>query len=150
MNITEKMVVQQEVFIDAAPDQVWETLAGAAGITQWLGPSTYEPRVGGPITFDVSHDSGQYHMFGEVVTFDPPHTLAFTWTEQEIGKDPWPLATLVTLTLNAENDGTRVKLVHSGFEHLPDEIAQSQFESYTQGWAVRPVLEGLKSLIESK
>ena len=150
MATTEKMFVQQEEFINATPAQVWDMLAGADGIKQWLGPSTYEPRVGGPITFDVSHDGGKYHMFGQVVTFDPPHTLAFTWTEQEIGKDAWPVATLVTLTLNAENDGTRVRLVHSGFEHLPSEIAQAQFESYTQGWAVRPVLEGLKSLIESK
>jgi uncharacterized protein YndB with AHSA1/START domain len=150
MNISEKMLVQQEEYIHATPQQVWETLAGAEGIKQWLGPSQYEPRMGGPITFDVNYDSGQYHMFGEVVTFDPPHKLAFTWTEQEIGKDPWPVATLVTLTLTPEDGGTKVKLVHSGFEHLPIEIVQAQFESYTQGWAVRPVLQGLKSLIESK
>lgn len=148
MNITEKMVVQQEEFIEAAPEQVWEILAGVEGIRHWLGPSQYEPRVGGQITFDVRHDEGQFHMFGEVVTFDPPRELAFTWTEQKVGEEPWPVATLVTLTLNAENGGTRVKLVHSGFERLPD--ARSQFEGYVEGWAVRPVLEGLKALIESK
>ena len=148
MTTTEKMLVQQEEFINAPPTQVWDLLAGADGIKQWLGPTTYEPRPGGPITFDVNHDSGQYHMFGEVVTFDPPHTLAFTWTEHEAGKDPWPVATLVTITLAAENGGTRVKLVHSGFEQLPADIAPAQFESYTQGWAVRPVLQGLKTLVE--
>jgi uncharacterized protein YndB with AHSA1/START domain len=147
MNTT--MMVRQEEFIDAAPDVVWRVMAGTEGIKQWLGPSQYEPRQGAPITFDVKHDGHAFLMFGEIVTFDPPRELAFTWTEQEIGHAAWPAPTLVTLTLTPEGSGTRVRLVHSGFERLPDDLAQSQFDSYVAGWEMRPVLKGLKGLVEN-
>jgi uncharacterized protein YndB with AHSA1/START domain len=142
------MKVEQEEFIQAAPEKVWSVLAETEGIRQWLGPNQYEPHQGAKITFDVAHGGKQFLMFGEVVTFDPPRELAFTWTEQEIGHDPWPVPTLVTLTLTPEGGGTRVRLVHSGFEHLPAAMAQPQYDSYVAGWAMRPVLRGLKELVE--
>lgn len=137
------LMVTQEEFIQAAPEKVWQVMTSAEGIRQWLGPSLYEPRQGAPITFDVRHDGKQYRMFGEVVTFDPPRELAFTWTEQEIGDEPWPV---LTLTLTPEGSGTRVRLVHSGFERLPANIAQAQVDSYVAGWAV---LVELKTLVEN-
>jgi uncharacterized protein YndB with AHSA1/START domain len=87
-------------------------------------------------------------MFGEVVAFNPPTELAFTWTEQPVGGEAWPTPTLVTITLLPETGGTRVRLVHSGFENLPAEIAEEQFKSYEHGWAIREVMEGLKALAE--
>ena len=148
MDTTKPMTVRQETYIEASPERVWQVMASAEGIKQWLGPSQYEARAGAKISFDVKHNGQQFLMFGEVVTFDPPRELAFTWTEQEVGAASWPSPTLVTLTLTPEGSGTRVKLVHSGFEKLPD--ATTQYEGYVQGWAVRPVLEGLKSLVEGE
>ena len=148
MSAKQKMAVRQEVLINASPEKVWTTVASVAGIKQWLGPSTYEPRQGSKIDFNVSHDGGKYYMFGEVVTFNPPTELAFTWTEQPVGGDAWPAATLVTITLTPENGGTRVHLVHSGFENLPADIAEEQFKSYEHGWAIRHVMEDLKALAE--
>ena len=146
METTKAMQVEQEEYIEATPEQVWQVMASVEGIQQWLGPNQYEARVGAAVRFDVNHDGQQFIMTGEVTRCDPPHTLAFTWTEQEVGQAPWPVATLVTLTLTPEGSGTRVRLVHSGFERLPG--AQQQYEGYVQGWAVRPVLQGLKRLVE--
>jgi uncharacterized protein YndB with AHSA1/START domain len=147
--MTTAMMVKQEIYIEAAPEAVWKIMAGVEGIKQWLGPSEYEPRLGAKITFDVRHGGGHFYMFGEVTTFDPPRELAFTWTEQEVGHEAWPAPTLVTLTLTPQGGGTHVRLVHSGFENLPSDIAQGQFESYVDGWAMRPVLTELKSLVEN-
>ena len=148
MSAKQKMAVHQEILINAPQEKVWNTVASVEGIKQWLGPSTYEPRQGSKIDFNVSHDGGKYYMFGEVVTFNPPTELAFTWTEQTIGGETWPASTLVTITLTPEHDGTRVRLVHSGFENLPADIAEEQFKGYEQGWAIRHVMEGLKELAE--
>lgn len=147
MDTTTEMQVEQEAYIEAMPEQVWQVMAGAEGIKQWLGPSQYEAREGAPVRFDVNHGGRQYIMSGEVTRCDPPRKLAFTWTEQEVGHDPWPVPTLVTLTLSPEGSGTRVRLVHSGFERLPN--AKVEHESYVQGWAVRPALQGLKKLVEN-
>jgi uncharacterized protein YndB with AHSA1/START domain len=146
MNTTTAMQVEQDEYIEAVPERVWQVMASEDGIKQWLGPSVYEAREGAAVRFDVNHEGRQYVMSGEVTRCDPPRELAFTWREQEVGQTGWPVPTLVTLTLTPEGSGTRVRLVHSGFEALPN--AKVEHESYVQGWAVRPALQGLKKLIE--
>ena len=149
MSVKEKMIVRQEIHINAAPDKVWAVMASVEGIKKWLGPATYEPRKGSKIDFNVTHEGGKYYMFGEVMTFDPPRELAFTWTEQPVGGEAWPAATLVTIQLTPEAGGTRVSLIHSGFENLPADIAEDQFKSYERGWAMSNGLADLKAMVEA-
>jgi uncharacterized protein YndB with AHSA1/START domain len=148
MSTGQKMAVRQEILIHAAPEKVWAVMSSAEGIKKWLGPATYEPRVGSKIDFNVTHEGGNYYMFGEVMTFNPPRELAFTWTEQPVGGEPWPVATRVTLTLTPEGEGTRVRLTHDGFENLPAEIAEDQFKSYERGWQMYNGLPELKAMAE--
>ena len=151
MSTREQLKVVQDVFIAASPETVWEIVATEEGISQWLGPRTYVAQKGAAIDFHVkTPDEGEFVMFGEIVTFDPPHELAFTWTQQTIGGDTWPEPTLVTILLEPKNGGTYVKLVHSGFENLPASIARDEYDGYVIGWEVRPVLQQLKTLVESK
>ena len=149
MSAKEKMIVRQEIHINAAPDKVWAVMTSVEGIKKWLGPATYEPRKGSKIDFNVTHEGGKYYMFGEVMTFDPPRELAFTWTEQPVGGEAWPAATLVTIQLTPEAGGTRVSLIHSGFENLPADIAEDQFKSYGRGWAMSNGLADLKAMVEA-
>ncbi len=141
------MIVTHDIFIAAVPEKVWQTITSQDGMKAWLGPQTYEPRLGGKIDFRTTY-GGDLYIFGEIKTFDPPNTLAFTWTEQEVGGEPWPVPTLVTIKLTAEQHGTRVSLQHSGFEDLPTSIARQQFEGYKKGWAQLHDLDKLKAMIE--
>ena len=150
MSAAQKMAVHQETHIQASPSVVWEKMTSVDGMKNWLGPSEYQPQQGAKIDFHVNHDGGKYYMFGEVVTFNPPKELAFTWTEQPVGGEAWPVPTLVTLTLTPEDGGTRVRLVHSGFENLPGAIAETEFKGYTAGWEMRHTLDGLKEFVEQK
>jgi uncharacterized protein YndB with AHSA1/START domain len=151
MTTRQQLKVVQDVFIEASPETVWEFVATEDGIKQWLGPRTYHAHKGAAIDFHVkTPDDGEFVMSGEVVTFNPPHELAFTWTQETIGGDTWPEPTLVTITLEPKNGGTYVKLVHSGFEKLPVSIAREEYDGYVTGWEVRPVLQHLKTLVESK
>ena len=72
-----------------------------------------EPQVGGDV-YDRGVD-GSTCRWGRVLTFDPPHTIAFSW---DIGPD-WQVATDLTrtseveVTFTTENEHrTRVTLVH--------------------------------------
>ncbi len=150
MTVKQKLEVRKEIQIDASPETVWQVMISPEGIAKWLGPDEYEAELGGKINFLVTMPDHKEFMFGEVVTFDPPNTFAFTWTQQTLGGDTWETSTLVTLTLEAKNKGTHVVLVHSGFENLPEAIANVEHEGYTHGWSIRPVLERLKTAVESK
>jgi uncharacterized protein YndB with AHSA1/START domain len=146
----QKMEVRQETRIKATPEHIWEVMTSMEGIKQWFGPSEYEPRQGGKIVFLVQESDQRWRMFGEIVTFDPPKQFALTWTEEVIGGETWPAATLVTITLTPENGHTRVTLVHNGFDRLPKALAEREFPGYVQGWQRRTILEGLKALVEGQ
>ncbi|MEZ5230967.1 MAG: SRPBCC domain-containing protein [Acidimicrobiales bacterium] len=66
--------------VPATPEQVWEAIATADGMTAWMVPATIDPRVGGEVTFDL----GDYTSVGTVTEFSPPHRLAYA--------EPWPVA----------------------------------------------------------
>lgn len=142
-----EMAVRLQTFIGAPPERVWHFLGTVEGLQAWLGPKTYEPRLHGKILFVVSEGEHTYRMTGEVTRFDPPRELAFTWREQKVGEEPWPVPTLVSIRLLPADGGTVVQLTHSGFEALPEAIAAREYAGYVRGWERRPAMARLKELV---
>ncbi|MFG6503546.1 SRPBCC domain-containing protein [Microbacterium sp. P05] len=64
----------------ATPEQVWEVIATAEGLTSWMLPTNLEPRVGGAVTFDL----GDVTSTGVVTAYEPDARFAF--------EEPWPIA----------------------------------------------------------
>jgi uncharacterized protein YndB with AHSA1/START domain len=87
----------------------------------------FEPFVGGEI-YEVDED-GTRCPWGRVVAWAPPSRVAFTWHP---GGDPAE-AQDVTATFSAEGKGTRVTLVHSGWQKLGEKGAASR-AGYAEGW----------------
>jgi len=75
---------------------------------------TFEPRAGGRV-FERT-PAGTEHDWGEVLAWEPPHRLAYSWHLRQDRAD----ATRVEITFAAEGDGTRVSIVHDGWERLGD------------------------------
>ena len=75
---------------------------------------TFEPRPGGRI-FERT-PAGEEHDWGEVLEWEPPHRLAYLWHLRQDRAD----ATRVEISFRPEGDGTRVSIVHSGWERLGD------------------------------
>ncbi|GAB3812321.1 hypothetical protein GCM10028820_05050 [Tessaracoccus terricola] len=67
-------------------------------------------------------------VWGEVLEHHPPSTLTFTWHPTR-GADE---ATRITVTFTPDGDGTLVRLVHSGWDQIPDGAARR--EPYVSGW----------------
>ena len=84
-----------------------------------------------------------------MVKIEPPKELAFTWIEQEKGKDPWPVSTLVSFKLQPTANGTLVTLTHIGFEALGGELARSEYEGHIVGWTRAETLADLKRAVEA-
>jgi uncharacterized protein YndB with AHSA1/START domain len=72
----------------------------------------FEPRVGGRV-FERTPD-GTEHAWGEVVAWEPPDRLAYTWhiaTERSNATD-------VEITFTRAGDATHVRVRHTGWDRL--------------------------------
>jgi uncharacterized protein YndB with AHSA1/START domain len=152
----QQLVIRLDIYIDAAPAEVWRILSTLDGMRRWQGAQEYEPSQGGKIVFHLgatgepaTGDDVIYVSRGEVKVFDPPSNLAYTWRQYNAKTDEiWPAETLVSLRLDPEGKGTRVRVVHSGFEQLPSDAAEQAFEDYRMGWTLHDDLGKLKRLVE--
>jgi uncharacterized protein YndB with AHSA1/START domain len=89
----------------------------------------FEPFVGGEI-HEVDED-GTRSPWGRVVAWNPPSRVAFTWHP---GSDPAE-AQDIAVTFTGEGKGTRVTLVHSGWQKLGEKGAAAR-TGYGEGWTV--------------
>jgi len=86
-----------------------------------------EGRVGGRL-YEKRAD-GTTSDWGVVTAWEPPGRVAFTWHP---GREP-DSGQSVEVTFVPTDGGTRVDLVHSGWEKLGDTAAE-QREQYQSGW----------------
>jgi uncharacterized protein YndB with AHSA1/START domain len=64
-------------------DRVWAAISEPEQLAKWFPSSVaIDPRVGGEVVF--SGDPNVDSSVGEVLRFDPPHHLAFTWGADEL------------------------------------------------------------------
>lgn len=94
-----------------------------------------EPGVGGRIYERSS--KGDISEWGRVSVWTPPERLAFTWYP---GREP-ALGQLVEMRFEAVDLGTRVRLVHSGWETLGP-AGPVVRDGYDAGW--EPVIACLR------
>lgn len=152
----DKDAVICEVHIAAPADQVFRALTQVDLLKRWWdgsdGPARvklweFEPRLGGRHRH-VAHDpTGQkringlseWEVHGEIVEFDPPRTLAYTWYANFHSVAGH--VTLVRWDLTPTTDGTLVKMRHSQLKPL------TEGASYAQGWP--GVIQNLKKFAES-
>ena len=87
--------------------------------------ATMEGRVGGRLYEQMS--DGNEADWGKLLVWEPPHRVAFEW---HVTGTP----TEVEVRFTPDGDGTRVDLVHSGFDRLED-AARSR-RGYDEGWAL--------------
>lgn len=98
--------------------------------------------------FVIDHGFGAYPS--RIVSVEPPRYFSYRWATAFPGEEAAEgNSTLVEFTLTADGDGTRLRVVESGFAALdiPEErIPYAGYESHTQGWA--DVTAGLATYVE--
>jgi uncharacterized protein YndB with AHSA1/START domain len=128
-------IVVDEVF-PHAPETIWKTLTTSDLIGRWLKmtPTGFEPVKGKHFTLKTTPAGawdGTIHC--EVLEAIPNERLAFAWKgghESNVGYGS-RLETVVTFVLSRAENGTRLRLVHSGFVLPKNETA---FRNMGEGW----------------
>jgi uncharacterized protein YndB with AHSA1/START domain len=66
--------------VAATPEQVWDAIATADGISAWMVPTRLDPQIGGEVSFDIDG----FKSIGVVTGYTPNHRFAY--------EEPWPIA----------------------------------------------------------
>ena len=66
--------------VAATPEQVWDAIATAEGLSAWMAPTRLDPRIGGELSIDL----GGFVSTGVVTDYTPSSRIAY--------EEPWPVA----------------------------------------------------------
>ncbi|MGJ8561318.1 MAG: SRPBCC family protein [Litorimonas sp.] len=123
-------------YLSRPPKTVWRFLVEDQKRGEWLCRGLVEPQAGGRIEFKfdpenfgrprppgTSPTAYTADFEGQVITYDPEHTLAFTWPSAGDLED-----SLITITLTPKGDGTALKLVHERV------VRESDMVGSAAGW----------------
>jgi len=129
----------QEIVVDEmlphAPEKIWKALTTGDLIARWLMPTTgFEAVKGKRFTFQTTPAGAWDGIIQcQVLEVMPNERLVYTWKGGHEGNVGYGAAldTVVTWTLSKVANGTRLRLVHSGFVLPKNETA---FTSMSDGW----------------
>jgi uncharacterized protein YndB with AHSA1/START domain len=103
------------VEVPGTPEQVWQAIATAKGMSAWFLPTEMEEREGGSLHFSMSPEMGSD---GKVTGWDPPRRIVYEedWAAL-MGMDPDALSPLTSeFLVEAQSGGTCVvRVTSSGF-----------------------------------
>jgi uncharacterized protein YndB with AHSA1/START domain len=116
--------IEREVVIDAPVERVWALITEAEHFGTWFADSAAEIdlRPGG----------------ARVERVEPPRLFAYRWANAIDAEPAEGHSTLVEFTLAAEDTGTRVRVVESGFASLDtsEDDRRRQIDDNTNGWGI--------------
>ena len=124
--------IEREVILPVPPARVWTALTRPDQLSAWFGTqATIDLRPGGEVIFTWDGSTGPRGTNrGVIESVEPPNRFAFRW---QSNADNIPM-TRVEFTLEPHPEGTRLRLVESGFAGLPSELRGSLHERNTDGW----------------
>ncbi|WP_149587120.1 GNAT family N-acetyltransferase [Tabrizicola flagellatus] len=121
--------IELDIAIDAPPSRVWACLTDPAAVRVWFGAHmALDARPGGGFREVWRDGAREVVTAGRVLDFDPPSRLVLSWADAD-----WPAETRVTLVLNPEGTGTRLRLTHEGWAALGDG-AKGLAAAHRAGW----------------
>lgn len=131
--------IEKLVDLDAPRSRVWRALTDYTQFNQWFGVALTSPfapgaAVNGQITIK-NYD--KFTMTLWVESIEPERFFSFRWhpyaVEEGVDYSAEP-TTLVTFTLEDAGAGTRLTIVESGFDAIPESRRAKAFSMNSRGW----------------
>jgi uncharacterized protein YndB with AHSA1/START domain len=129
--------IEREIHVDAPIEVVWEVLTDPQHVAGWFGDiAEIDLRPGGKITHAWAEDPAGHTERGAVEKVEPPRYFSYRWIRGDETEAREDNSTLVEFTLTPEGDGTRLRVVESGFSKLdrPEDEQERDAEGHRVGW----------------
>ena len=117
------MSYSTSIFVDAAPDAVFDCLVIPEMMVRWMGERALLQAVAGG-RFEV--DINGVLIRGQFIEIERPRRLVVSWGQLGNALLP-PGASRVTFELSGERDGTLVRLIH-------DDLPAPEANKHAVGW----------------
>ena len=138
--------VVRSIDILASPDTVWRWLASQDALRHWISPNLeIDVRVGGTYRFLGPDD--RTWISGTVLELRAGRSLILSWFEEGSG---WLHPARLVLQLASTSTGTRVTLVHDGFEGIGRSDWPETVQDYERGADVHRILDRLAELVSAR
>lgn len=144
-------LVERTVTIAAPIDRVWSAITEVEQFNDWFGVRLEQPFAAGRASSGPMAIDGFEHlvMSIDVEAVEPPHRFAFRWhphaidAAKDYSSEP---KTLVEFFLESVEDGTRVTVRESGFDHIPAGRRDIAWRANDNGWRIQA--ERIKAYVE--
>jgi len=132
------MQIERETTIAAPVERVWSLLTEAEHVGSWFcdAGAEIDLRPGGAMVLRWT-EHGTTHA--RVVDVQPHRRFSYRWAAEAESEQIEGNSTLVEFTLDPTDEGTRLRVVESGFEDLAetDEQRRARVEDNTEGWEIQ-------------
>jgi uncharacterized protein YndB with AHSA1/START domain len=135
--------VVRSIEIQAQPSVVWFWLASQEALRRWISSNIeIDLRVGGAYRFlGPDHETW---VSGTVLELQPEKCLILSWIEEGRG---WSNPARLVITLAPSTSGTRVTLIHDGFENIGRSDWAETVKNYEAGADAHRILYQLADLV---
>ena len=132
--------IEKQIVLDAPQSRVWRAITDVQQFNQWFGVSLATPfSAGGTSTGNITSKGYEHFILDLCVeTIEPERLFSFRWHPNAIEKDvdySKEPTTLVVFTLEKVKEGTKLTIVESGFDALPESRRAAALAGNEGGWA---------------
>lgn len=131
--------IEKQITLDAPRPRVWRALTEVKEFNAWFGVSLATPFAPGAEVSGQINIRNYEHvtMTIWIETMEPPRFFSFRWhpyaIEPGVDYSTEP-TTLVSFTLEEVGAGTRLTIVESGFDSIPESRRAKAFSMNSNGW----------------
>ena len=143
--------IEKSVFLPVPRERAWKAISESKTFGEWFGvrlDGTFQP--GARLHGKVTHPGYENYPFEFTVDrIEPEQLFSFRWhpgasdpAKDYTGKP----TTLVTINLEKVTGGTKLTVVESGFDALPQEERRAAYDENEKGWTMQ--MESIRRYLE--
>ena len=145
--------IEKQVTLNAPRSRVWRAITDVEQFNSWFGVRLTSPFTPGAAVNGRMANPKYEHvpLTFWVERLEPERFFSFRWHPYSIQPDVDLSAeptTLVTFTLEDAPGGTRLSIVESGFDAIPEARRATAFAMDTKGWNAQA--ENLRKFVETE